>query len=632
MKTKISKRILAAIMALIVCCSVAVVSSAVESTATQSRTITVDTDTVVNEDFIGIGTNHWSSAYINGMNDAYQTVYEERNAIQELKYVRMMFCASWLVDRSLPAEQQKWEYENGIYHWENLDAVNFFQKVKMYHDIGATVVVNIGGREFSDVASWWQVEDAGVSIGGLRSAPANLDAFADMSYAIFEKAWDMGYDNVTHLAFFNETNGGSFEVFVSRQEYWEVMLKKVHNEFKSHTYTGNPQSPYYNKNARDAIYMIGTELSGFYNEPDIISWLEYAKENLVEEDGTAIYDGLCSHQYPHYKTWETATELYNKLGAEYPGIWANEFGPRALQGATGSLESDINADFKYSETSQLIAMSNAGYGGVATWSASGEYINTIGHTFAVGMMGMWDFISQDIDDIRTIYGERGLYTRYIPKNSKVYKSTADSDDIVCAVYGKDGDFSALLEVEKSSDSRELTIDFGSAAAGKTFRRHVHTYPEPNEAGLVDSAEKYEYGDLIPVSDKEIVADANGKITDVLPVDAHCSIVYTTMEEEVQIVTDENSVELSPTGTKDFNVTAIYGTDDDSNLSAVTWEVYGKARTDTNGGYSWTTENAGTIDQNGSYNAAGTAVGDTVSIKITSNYDPSAYTIIIVEIV
>ena len=174
--------------------------------------------------------------------------------------------------------------------------------------------------------------------------------------------------------------------------------------------------------------------------------------------------------------------------------------------------------------------------------------------------------------------------------------------------------------------------FGASAAGKVFRRHIYTFPEPNSAGLVDSAEKYEHGDLIPASDKEIVADENGKITDILPVDAHCSVVYTTMEEEVQIVTDEILVKLSPTGTKDFNVTDIYGTDNDSDLSDVTWEVYGKARSDTNGGYSWTTENAGTIDQNGTYNAAGTSVGDTVSIKITSNYDSSAYTIIIVEIV
>lgn len=248
------------------------------------------------------------------------------------------------------------------------------------------------------------------------------------------------------------------------------------------------------------------------------------------------------------------------------------------------------------------------------------------------MMGMWEFINKDIDDIRTIYGERGLYTRYIPKNCKTYKTTVDADDLICAAYGKDGDISALLEVEKSSKSRELTIDFGPDMAGKTFRRHVHTYPEPNAEGLVDSAKKYEYGDLIPASDKEIVADGNGKITDILPVDAHCSVVYTTLEEEVQIVTDENLVKLSATGTKDFNVTAIYGTDNDSDLSNVTWEIYGKSRSDTDGGYYWTTENAGTIDQNGNYNAAGTAVGDTVSIKITSNYDSSAYTIIIVEIV
>ena len=630
MKKVFSKRLLAAVLALVVCVSVAGASMAVESSAQSTRLITVDTDTVLTEDFIGIGTNHWCSNFVSGMNAAYQTVNEERNAIQELKYVRLLFLPQWLMDQTLPAEQMKEEYENGIYHWENLNVVNFYEKIRMYHDIGATVIINVGGRATVETA-WWQVEDAGVSEAGLRAAPADLQEFAEMTYALFEHAWDLGYDNVTHVSFFNEVNGGNYEAFANKKEYWVQMLSHVHNEFKKHTYTNNPQSPYYNMNARDVLNMLGTELSGFVNEPQIPEWLDYVKKNLVEEDGTPMFEILNAHQYPHYKTWEQATELYNKMGAKYPGIWANEFGPRALSRPGIELESNYNADYKFSETSQVIAMTNAGYGGIAQWMTSAEYVD-FGFTFGVGMMGMWEFINKDIDDIRTIYGERGLYTHYIPKNCKTYKATVDADDLICAVYGKDGDISALLEVEKSSKSRELTIDFGPDMAGKTFRRHVHTYPEPNAEGLVDSAEKYEYGDLIPASDKEIVADGNGKITDILPVDVHCSVVYTTMEEEVQIVTDENLVKLSPTGTKDFNVTAIYGTDNDSDLSNVTWEIYGKSRSDTDGGYYWTTENAGTIDQNGTYNAAGTAVGDTISIKITSNYDPSAYTIIIVEIV
>ena len=146
MKKVFSKRLLAAVLALVVCVSVAGASMAVESSAQSTRLITVDTDTVLTDDFIGIGTNHWCSNFVSGMNAAYQTVNEERNAIQELKYVRLLFLPQWLMDQTLPAEQMKEEYENGIYHWENLNVVNFYEKIRMYHDIGATVIINVGGR------------------------------------------------------------------------------------------------------------------------------------------------------------------------------------------------------------------------------------------------------------------------------------------------------------------------------------------------------------------------------------------------------------------------------------------------------------------------------------------------------
>lgn len=74
MKNLFTKRLIAAVMALVVCVSVAGASMAVESTAQSTRLITVDTDTVLTDDFIGIGSNHWCSNYVGGMNDAYNTV------------------------------------------------------------------------------------------------------------------------------------------------------------------------------------------------------------------------------------------------------------------------------------------------------------------------------------------------------------------------------------------------------------------------------------------------------------------------------------------------------------------------------------------------------------------------------
>ena len=91
MRNLFSKRLIASLLAVVLCVCIAGVSMAVEGRADTSRLITVDTNDVVNECYAGVGNNHWSSLYINGMNDAYQTVNEKRNNLQKMRYVRMLF-------------------------------------------------------------------------------------------------------------------------------------------------------------------------------------------------------------------------------------------------------------------------------------------------------------------------------------------------------------------------------------------------------------------------------------------------------------------------------------------------------------------------------------------------------------
>lgn len=635
MKKYFSKRIFSAIMALVLCFGVAGATFAVDSDQIATRSITVNTDNIITENYEGIGTNHWSSPYVLGMNDAFQLVNEKRNNMQQLKYVRMLFMPDWIIDTTLPAEQQEYEWNNGIYHFDNIDVQNFFRKVKMYQETGTEVLLNLGGRATYDIAPWWQINDAAVTAGSTRAAPANLPAFADATRAIIEYAWDNGYDNLVQLSFYNEVNGGNYEAFYDKKIYWTAMVKEVHYELASHTYTGNPESVHYGKNIRDEILLYGCDLTGWDRSDGVIEFLEYVRDNLVDDDGNALYDVVSVHQYPMERSYDTVLHLMDNLSSNFSNIYSNEYGPRTTQ--TGG--ENYISNYKYSETAILIAEIIAGYEASATWVAASDAApDPMNSVFSIGNMVMWDFPSRDINNIAHIYGQRMLYTRYIPADSKVYKNTVASDDILCAVLGKEDesrnikDMTVLLDVEENSSQRELTINLGGKAAGLKFNRMVYYYPDADSEGYERSDKPYENGDLMPVCDKVVTADQYGNIVDILPTDKHCEIVYTTLAEQVQIVTDVNEISLRAGESVDFDVVALYGTDNNDNLDNVTWSIYGKSRSDVNGGYNLTEENCGSLDQNGNYDSTGTVKDDTVAIKITSNYDPTAYTVIIVKII
>lgn len=623
---------------------------AVEGRAASTRTIIVDTNNVVNECYAGVGNNHWSSLYINGMNDAYQTVNEKRNNLQKMRYVRMLFLPYFLIDDSLSLEQQEENWKNGIYNFDNPYFINFMSKVKMYKESGTTVLFNFGGATTEQMGQWYLFED-GASTDVGKGPPKDLEATAKAIRATFEWAWDHGYDNMEMLSFYNEVNGGSFRMFFDIREYWCKMLIAVDKELKAHTYTGNSESEHYNKNIRSEIKMFGTELSGFVTDgigAGINEWCDYVIENAVDENGDPVYDYLNVHHYPNTSSYEGAYKAFTDTVTTYPGLWSNEAMGRYASGKYGNKVSEPSVfNYKYSQLAMILAQANLGYGGSAVWAVGSDMTPP---PMAIMFSGEWGYPSQDMHGVTHGFALNGIMMRYIPHDSKVYKSTINSDDMIGAAFGIEDnngnieDMSVVLDVEKNSQSRELTVNLGSKMAGRKFERHVYYFPKADADGwewpnvFRDDKGNYTYylyedgRDLLPVTDEEITADQNGNIVDILPTDSHIAVVYTTLDEQVQIVTDTDYIELKPDGTANFDVAAIYGTDDDSDLDNVTWEVYGKARTDTNGGYSWTTENCGTIDQNGNYNAAGTSVGDTVSIKIKSNYDSSAYTIIIAEIV
>lgn len=226
MKGIFSKRALMSIVAFVGCVAIEVTAVAVPAVANSTRTITVDTDTVLNEDYHGLGDNLWVGPYAYGMNDAYQTVNDQRTNTVKPAYMRMMFLPNWLVDAEKTPEEQEYDWTHGIYTWDSEEFKSFVRNAQTIYNGGGKILLNMGGRITVEMTEWYAIDDVSLTEGGTRSAPKDIDAFARTTVAVINKLKEYGVE-VDYLCFHNEVNGGNFEAFYDKRAYWCEVVKKT---------------------------------------------------------------------------------------------------------------------------------------------------------------------------------------------------------------------------------------------------------------------------------------------------------------------------------------------------------------------------------------------------------------------
>lgn len=674
-----SKRILTVVTALTLCICVAIASIAVSSASSTStsRTITVDTGSVIQESYEGFGDNLWCGPYYYGMNDAYQRVNDKRSNIVKPAFMRMMFYPQWIVNLEENAETQEYKWNNGIYNFDTIEYKNFVIRVKMLKEAGTIIQLNFGGIVAAEMQDWFGIPGSSrYGSDGTRAAPKNLEAFAQAAYNLWYQLYYVeGLTNVQYFSFYNEVNGSNYETVMDKRVYYSRMVLEVHNKFVK-------------EGKRDLVRICGTDFSAWWDEAKeqngAISFFNVAREEQIDAKGNNAYDYLATHTYlnmlPNFKLgmdlhdgyglYQYYLDYYKILTQNVPNIYITEFAGYPSRVIALNAEDKQNLEFGVNAASMVIAQSNAGVGGSLKWFFMGEYIpkpTSVGHSGRNS--DLWCCPSQGLYTVSDNYAYQGLLMRYIPKKSKIVTTNCDSEDIIASSYVKGNDVAVVAEVKENTSVRNLTVNMGSAAANKKFKRIVYYYPADientdaegnvvDEDDCADTGRYYPDGDLLPVADKVVTANSSGVISDTLTANEHMLIVYTTMDEQVQVVTGEEmaEIEMVKGESKTFDIDAIYGTTDQSgnaildgasaDLANVTWEIWGKndyvAAGDGQphtygGGYGWTQNNVGTISANGktaTYTATSSQlnVGDTVAIKVTSNYDTSAYTVIIVKIV
>lgn len=673
------KRTLTVVTAFALCLVIAIASIAVSSASgtSTSRTITVNTGSVIQDSYEGLGDNLWCGPYYYGMNDAYQRVNDKRTNIVKPAFMRMMFYPQWIVYLDESSASQEYKWTNAIYNFDSIEYKNFVIRVKMLKEAGTIVQLNFGGIVAAEMQDWFAIPGSSrYGSDGTRAAPRDLEAFAQAAYHLWYQLFYVeGLTNVKYFSFYNEVNGANYETILDKRVYYSRMVLEVHNKFVE-------------EGKRNLVRICGTDFSAWWREDTeqngAISFFNVAREEQVDSKGKNAYDYLATHTYlnmlPNFKLgmdlhdgynlYEYYLDYYKILTQNVPDIYITEFAGYPSRVIALNAEPKKGLEFGINEASMVIAQSNAGVGGSARWFFMGEYIpkpTSVGHSGRNS--DLWLCPSQGLNTVSDIYAYQGLLMRYIPKKSQIVTTTCDSEDIIAATYLKDSDIALVAEVKENASARSLTVNMGSAAANKKFKRIVYYYPKdiPNEDengnivdedDCADTGRYYPDGDLLPVADKVVTANSSGVITDTLTANEHMLIIYTTMDEQVQVVTGEEmaEIEMVKGESMTFDVDAIYGTKDASgnailngdsaDLANVTWEIWGKndyvaagdGQPHTYGdGYGWTQKNVGTLTANGktaTYTATSSQlnVGDTVAIKVTSNYDTSAYTVIIVKIV
>ncbi len=630
MRKIFSKRAMMGAVAFFGCIAIAVTAVAIPAFGTSARTVIVDTGTVLNENYHGLGDNLWVGPYAYGMNDAYQAVNDMRTNVVKPAYMRMMFLPNWLVDAELTPEEQEYNWTHGIYNWDSVEFKSFLRNAQTIYNGGGKILLNMGGRITVEMTEWYAIKSVSISEAGTRSAPKDIPAFARATVAIINKLKENGV-NVDYLCFHNEVNGGNFEAFYDKRAYWAEVVKQTSIELDK----ANLRSIALNKaGTRDGIYVFATELAGWSDETPIREFISFCDEHLIKK---GYADGVSNHQYQHDKGAETVVALSKELKDLFPNIdlFINEFNGKY---ASAPYNNTDMGSLAYLENgfSNLLTHANSGYSGSASWF---YYGTLIAHPMNVGQSALemccWECPSEGLERVGAYFAEKALAARYIPKNCATYKTDVDADDIYAASYGKGDDFTVLVEFDTSDADRTINVKLGSDFAGKKFGVHLtNTIEDVDGNGYIDDKNiALKTGDLLAVRRETITADQNGTLTWTLPKEdsfINGFMAFTTMDEQIQVLLEESELSVVPGGSVDIAVKEIFGIDcDDYNF-----EVYDYSAADEEEDYAFASKQVlnsiGTLEQNASGIATFTAdanlkKGDTIAIKVTPNVSMSAET-------
>ncbi len=487
-------------------------TSALADDGAEARTVTVDLDHVVQEDYLGVGVNviPWSlleGTTTRGYDDADWEVDVERIATIQPKVARVWFQIDWM------------ELEKGEYDFESPEMQAFYRYLDAFEQAGTEVLLNFGWKVGERVHDWFLYP--GVQ-KPYESAPGDLEAYGRSASALLQNLFDRGYDNVDYLTFYNEPNGSwDFEGPADQKAYYAQMARDVHEQLIA-------------DDLRDDIEIWGPE------EVSAPDWTEYMAENAGD-----VFDSYSFHLYG---------EAYSSLKGFIETRQAT-IGDKPLNLTEMGWTNPGTSVWETGYANYLIESANEGVHSNLIWQLNGVMTNDpAGDTN--GSFNLWDSLILGIEPTAAFY-EAGPLIRYIPEHSEVLATEVSHDDIRATAYrAADGELTVLVESQGAVEA-EVTVQFEGGKVNDRFTRIAFT----------DADAQPEQNALLPASSGELKPKHNS-FSDTLPA-AHGYAIYTTAGAATQVAVDP--VQSSIRGGEQLQL----GADVIDGKGGVTWSVVGE---------------------------------------------------------
>ena len=427
-------KIFIAAITIVLCLAISGVTMAVATPQSNDPVkLSVDYNTVLTEDFSGVGTNMWAN-YLSdenpyGATQAHFDLNAKRIATSPASVVRYMFMPHYIMFEE-DEDFGEAKYNAGEINVNNDNLKAYVAQCQAYKDAGVRVMFNWGGAVTDEVYKWWGIKNVPDSAGkGTRSAPSDLKQYAEMfAKTLKYLVVDCGLTNVDTVDYHNEISMNNFAVFGDKRIIWVNFLKMCHNELKAIPLDPNQ----YNgaTNLRDYVTIMGVDISHGYNgfEDDwgfggdingglAASFYKYiydnAKETRVYSNGDQdkhyidvsgtkstewYFDYLSSHLYAGFGDYCESIDGSEVAGGNFtrPGLakmcadmnkwYPNKFWITEWAGANNTKEFSEDQEntkkllvanaFEVSVAGQALTHINSGMGATLMWGYWGGYIPT----------------------------------------------------------------------------------------------------------------------------------------------------------------------------------------------------------------------------------------------------------------
>ncbi|WP_010268388.1 glycosyl hydrolase [Paenibacillus senegalensis] len=496
-----------------------------------TSTITIDTASIIQSDFLGIGAEydpfHFMPESIGaGFNEHWWEIEKRRIAKLKPNIVRVWYQIDWM-------EPINDNDDPGTIDWSGMQTESVkmqavYRVLDYLKSQDIDVILVAGWKMNAEVRNW-------LGFSGLQkpetSAPRDLEEWAEwVSATLQQLIVNKGYSNIKYVMSYNEPNLGDFETppSINQMDYYEAMYRAIHNRLVT-------------DGIRSQIKLLGPD------ESSGLDWMEHAAQNM--DDILDIYEGHAyGKDYDSMAAWTAERMAYVQPTGK--PLMITEF---AAAGDKTTYQNAVElADL-------MISGMRSGNSGMLMWRLADQFIVDPLNFLDSSAYGTWPWLPESAVPRYTYY-TLSLFTRFGGVHSQVLSTETDDPDLhVTSVRRSDGELTVFVVNKSMSENKRVALTI-SAPINKTINRHLFSNTITPTASAT----------IIP-SDASWSGVATSFIDPDLP--ANSVAVYTSVPEPVQIEVTPGEISAAPGAPIDFDG-QVFGAPEGIEWSVVGGSDYG----------------------------------------------------------